>query len=204
MRAGARSSCANPSLNRILYAHLVWPWPRAMALGIRILTAAAVLAVFSAGQALADDSLSTTPPDTGGFVVGGSTAQALDEPPKDENSLWMDLRTLFSDATVSIGATPLDKVQPLDADPGYNAYAQIDIGGFTVGGRFARWGDPSFGATTRQSFGFGASYRLRSWTLGVDFSRGDYNEAFLNVDSDDTSDVIAFTSSYALRPGVNI
>src|SRR5262249_41026385 len=153
LRAGVRSSCANPSPYRILYAHLVRPWPGAMALGIRLFTAAAVLAALCGGQALADDSVSTTPPDTDGFVVGAAPAPAADEAIGDESSLWTDLRTLFSDTTISIGATPLDSGQPRDSDQGYNAYAQVEVGGFTVGGRFARWGDPTFGATTRQSFG---------------------------------------------------
>ncbi|MGH6927358.1 MAG: porin, partial [Dongiaceae bacterium] len=87
---------------------------------------------------------------------------------------------------------------------GYNAFAQIDLAGFTIGSRFARWAEPTFFGEENESFGFGASYTLESWTVGVDWSRGDYDEAFLDVNSGETSDVIAFTSSYDLRPGVRI
>ena len=45
---------------------------------------------------------------------------------------------------------------------------------------------------------------MNSWTVGIDWSRGNYDEGFLDIGTGDSSDVIAFTSSYALRPGVKI
>jgi len=176
-----------------------------MALRHRIMTAALALAVLGTGQALADDSGAPAATDNGGLVFSGAgPAPAADATAGDGGSLWMDLRSLFSDATVSIGATPTDNVRTLDADPGYNAYAQIDIAGFTVGGRFVRWGEPAFANANNESFGFGASYNLEPWTVGIDWSRGNYDEIFLDVGGADTGDVVAFTSSYALRPGVKI
>ncbi len=162
-----------------------------------IITAALVLTVLSTGQALADDPV---PADGGGFAAG----DASQAPAADGYSLWMDLRALFSDATLSVDATPRANNHALAADPGYNAFAHIDIDGFTVGGRFARWGETEFSDADQQSFGVGASYRLNSWTVGIDWSRGDYDEVFLDVGSGDSSDVIAFTSSYALRPNVKV
>ncbi len=159
-----------------------------MALRHGIIGAALVLTVLSAGHALADDSVTPATGDTGGSVVG----DAGQAPAADDGSLWMDLRQLFSDATVSVGATPLANDRALTADPGYNAYAHIDIDGFTVGGRFARWGETAFPDADQQSFGFGASYRLNSWTVGFDWSRGNYDEVFLDVGSSDSSDVVAF------------
>jgi predicted porin len=161
-----------------------------MALRHGIITAALVLTVLWTGQALADDSLPV-----------GAADQA---PATDDYSLWTDLRTLFSDATVSVGATPRTDECTLTADQGYNACAHIDLDGFTVGGRFARWGATAFSDADQQSYGIGASYRLNSWTVGIDWSRGNYDEVFLDVDSGDDSDVIAFTSSYALRPNVKV
>jgi predicted porin len=73
-----------------------------------------------------------------------------------------------------------------------------------VGGRFARWGATAFSDADQQSYGIGASYRVNSWTVGVDWSRGNYDEVFLDVGSGEDSDVIAFTSSYALRPNVKV
>lgn len=170
-----------------------------------IMTAALALAVLGTGQALADESAAPAATDNGGLVIGGTgPAPATDASAGDDRLPWIDLRSLFSDATVSIGATPTDSARTLRADPGYNAYAQIHIAGFTVGGRFARWGEPALSDVNNESFGFGASYNLESWTVGIDWSRGDYDEIFLDVGGADTGDVIAFTSSYAVRPGVKI
>jgi predicted porin len=163
-------------------------------LRLGIITAALVLTVLSTAQALADDSV---PTDTGGFV-------GVQAPVTDDYSLWTDLRALFSDATVSVDTAPRANEYALTADPGYTAHAHIDFDGFTVGGRFARWGATAFSDADQQSYGIGASYRLNSWTVGIDWSRGDYDEVFLDVGSGEDSDVIAFTSSYALRPNVKV
>jgi len=165
-----------------------------------IITAAFALAVGLTGQALADDS-GAPGPDR--FLIGSQTPLA-DDAADNSGSLWLDLRQLFSDTTVSVGAEPRSNIRSLGGDPGYNAHADINIDGFTVGGRFARWSGVGFSESDRQSFGVGASYSLKSWTVGIDWSRGNYDEKFLDVDTDDNSDVIAFTSSYALRPGVKI
>jgi predicted porin len=161
-----------------------------------IISAALLLTVLSTAQALADDSVAPA----GGYIVG----EAGQAPAVDDYSFLTDLRALFSDATVSVGTEPLAIDHALTADPGYNAFANINIDGFTVGGRFARWGETAFSDADRQSFGLGASYRLNSWTVGIDWSRGNYDEGFLDIGTGDNSDVIAFTSSYALRPGVKI
>jgi predicted porin len=163
-------------------------------LRLGIITAALALTVFSTAQALADDSV---PADAGGFV-------GVQAPVTDDYSLWTDLRALFSDATVSVDAAPRANEYALTVDPGYTAHAHIDFDGFTVGGRFARWGATAFSDADQQSYGIGASYRLNSWTVGIDWSRGDYDEVFLDVGSGEDSDVIAFTSSYALRPNVKV
>ena len=165
-----------------------------------IITAAFLLTVLSTGQVLADDSVAPASEDRGGYVIG----DADQAPAAGDYSFLTDLRALFSDATVSVGTEPLAIDRVLTADPGYNAFANINIDGFTVGGRFARWGETSFSDADQQSFGVGASYRLNSWTVGIDWSRGNYDEGFLDIDTGDSSDVIAFTSSYALRPGVKI
>jgi predicted porin len=165
-----------------------------------IITAAFALAVGLTGQALADDSGAPSP---NGFLIGSRTPLA-DDAADDSGSLWLDLRQLFSDTTVSVGAEPRSNIRSLNGDPGYNAHADFNIDGFTIGGRFARWSAAGISEPDQQSFGVGASYSLKSWTVGIDWSRGDFDEMFLDVDTGDSSDVIAFTSSYALRPGVKI
>jgi predicted porin len=174
-----------------------------MALRHGIITAAFVLAVLGTGQALADDSVTPATSGNNEFVFGNTGQAPADESAGDDGSLWMDLRSLFSDTTVSIGTTPADNGHSFDTEPGYNAYANVNIGGFTVGGRFARWGETAFSDADKQAVGVGASYSLRSWTVGIDWSRGNYDEVFLDAGSG-SGDVIAFTSSYALRPGVKI
>ena len=164
-----------------------------------IITAALLLTVLSAGQALADDSVAPASDDRGGYVIG----DADQAPAAGDYSFLTDLRALFSDATVSVGTEPLATDRALTADPGYNAFAHINIDGFTVGGRFARWGETAFSDADKQAVGLGASYSLKSWTVGIDWSRGNYDEVFLDA-GNGSGDVVAFTSSYALRPGVKI
>lgn len=176
-----------------------------MALGYRTGIVAAVLAVFAAGQALADDPAAANAAGEGTVLIVGGAAQA---PATDESagdpSLWTDLRHLFADTAVTIGATPLDEDAPGNSGGGYRAYADLELAGFTIGSRFARWGEPGAPDVENQSFGVGASYSLDSWTVGIDWARGDYDEIFLDVGSGEAGDVIAFTSSYDLRPGVQI
>ena len=169
-----------------------------MALRFGTITVVLALAVLAAGRAFADDSV------TPRFLAADQAPVAADGADDYGSSLWLDLRRLFSDTTVSIGSAPSSNRQSLAADPGYNAYANINIDGFTVSGRFARWGQSDFSEADQQSFGVGASYTLQSWTIGIDWSRGNYDELFLDVDSGDVGDVVAFTSSYALTPGVKI
>jgi predicted porin len=164
---------------------------------------AAVLAVLATGPAVADDPAAPSADGAPVLLIGG----AAEAPAGDdyEPSLWTDLRQFFSDSTFTLGALPRDEgATGAETDAGYNAFAEIDLSGLTVGSRFAQWSEPTFFGEENRSFGVGASYTQESWTVGIDWSRGDYDEAFLDVNSGETSDVIAFTSSYDLRPGVQI
>jgi len=172
-----------------------------MALRHSIGITAAILALLAAGPVLADDP--AAPSADGPVLLIGGAAEPLTGDDY-ESSLWTDLRHLFSDTTFTLGTTPMDGDAAIDSDDGYNAYAKIDLAGFSIGSHFAQWVEPTFFGEENRSFGFGASYRADSWTVGVDWSRGDYDEAFLDVDSGEAGDVIAFTSSYDLRPGVQI
>jgi hypothetical protein len=177
----------------------------ATTLRFRIGIAVAIAAVLAGGQAFADDLAPATPRDGTVLVLGGGTqAPPADGTEAAGTPLWTDLHQLFSDTVFTFGATPMNEDAPADVDPGYNAYAQIGVAGFTIGSRFARWGEPTAPEVENQSFGVGASYSLDAWTVGIDWSRGDYDEIFLDVGSGEAGDVIAFTSSYDLRPGVQI
>lgn len=154
---------------------------------------------------MADESMQPETVSDGGivYVVGGAA-----EPPAYDagsgTSVWTNLREFLSDATVTFGAAPLSDDLGGASAEGYNAYADIELEGFRIGGRFSQRTDPGFGGDTDRSFGFGASYSLESLTLGIDWSRGNFDEQFLDLGSGDDGDVIAFTSSYALRPGVRV
>lgn len=171
----------------------------AMALRHLMITAAMAVVVLWTGQALADDSSAPGADDGTNLVIGGGF-----QAPADDTSTWTNLQHFFSETTLSIGATPLAGDEPNDTDSGYNAYARIGIRGFSVGGHFSRWSESPSAQDDQRSFGFGASYNLDSWTVGIDYTRGNYDEVFLDVGNGDDADVIAFTSSYALRPGVKI
>jgi hypothetical protein len=158
--------------------------------------------VLGGARAMADDAAPATNPD---IVYGvGGPALADDE---DGASLWSGLRGILSETTLSVGAEPIGggETEGADAaDAAYNARADIGLKGFTIGGRFTQWGEPAPGVEAERSYGVGASYNLDSLTVGIDWARGDYDEVFLDVGTGDSGDVIAFTSSYALRPGVRV
>lgn len=173
-------------------------------MGNRLGIVTMALAVLAAGQALADDPAAANTAERTVLVVGGAAQPPAANEIADDPSLWTDLRHLFADTTVAIGAAPVNEAAPDGIGSGYSAYAEIKLAGFTIGSRFARWGEPTAAEAESQSFGVGASYSLDSWTVGIDWSRGDYDEIFLDVGSGEAGDVIAFTSSYDLRPGVQI
>lgn len=171
------------------------------AAGIAALT---VLVLASAG-AMADESVQSGTISDGGivYVIGGAARPPADDA-ESGTPVWTDLRQLLSDATITFGAAPLAGDLGGSAEDGYNAYADVELEGFRIGGRFSQWTDLGDSGQTSQSFGFGASYRLESLTVGVDWSRGNFDEQFLDIGGDDAGDVIAFTSSYALSPGVRV
>lgn len=177
----------------------------AVTLRYRIGITAAILAILMGGQAAADDLAPAAPGDGTVLVLGGGAQAPAAEDTEDAwTPLWPDLHQMLSDTAVTFGAAPVLEDAPADVDAGYRAYAEIGLAGFTIGSRFARWGEPTAPGVEKQSFGVGASYRLDAWTVGIDWARGDYDEIFLDVGSGEDGDVIAFTSSYDLRPGVQI
>src|SRR5262249_55416985 len=78
------------------------------------------------------------------------------------------------------------------------------LGGFSLDGRLTHWLETDPQHPDDRSYSVGASYRLDSWTLGIDWTRGNYDESFLDIGDRNDSDVYAFTTSYSVRPGVRI
>jgi outer membrane protein OmpU len=88
-----------------------------------------------------------------------------------------------------------------------NAYFQVGYAGFTIGGAMEyrqNFGDDS---ADQLVFGAGATYNWDAWTVGLGWTRGDYEKAVgtngvgpFNAVHDD----IALTASYALGPGISV
>lgn len=88
-----------------------------------------------------------------------------------------------------------------------NAYAQVSFAGFTIGGATEyrqNFGDSS---ADQWVYGFGATYNWDAWTVGLGWTRGDYEKAVgangvgpFNAVHDD----IAATVSYDLGPGISV
>jgi len=162
--------------------------------------ALALTAVLAASQASADDASSTAPAKAGApaLVIGGPSTPTDIDP--DDTSILESLKRYLSATRFTLGG------DPGSAGPGSaaNTFAEIGLGGFSFGGRYTHWLENDPVHPGAQSYGLGASYNLDSWTVGVDWTRGNYNEVFLDVGDGSNADVYAFTTSYALRPGVSI
>ena len=88
-----------------------------------------------------------------------------------------------------------------------NAYAQVSFAGFTIGGATElrqNFGDDN---ADQWVYGFGATYNWDVWTVGLGWTRGNYEKAVgfngvgpFNAVHDD----IALTASYALGPGISV
>jgi hypothetical protein len=157
--------------------------------------------------ALADDASSPAPAPGSGpvLVIGGpdSPAAVADENSTGGGESWLlGVGRYLSQTRFTFGATP---GEPLGG-PGSaaNTYAEVGLGGFSLGGRFTRWQDTDPQHPDDRSYGLGASYSLDSWTLGIDWTHGNYDESFLDIGDRNDADVYAFTTSYSLRPGVRI
>ena len=173
-----------------------------------VLIGAVALAVAVATlPALADDASSpaTAPASGPVLVIGGpdSPAALADEDSTTGGEFWLfGLRRYLSQTRFTVGATP---AEPLGG-PGSaaNTYAEVGLGGFSLDGRFTHWLDTDPQHPDDRSYGLGARYRLDSWTLGIDWTHGNYDESFLDIGDRNDTDVYAFTTSYSLRPGVRI
>src|SRR5262249_30884883 len=119
----------------------------------------------------------------------------------------------FNDIKLTVGGAhtwSFDKeVNPnnIDRAQDSNAYAQVSFAGFTIGGAMEyrqNFGDDS---ADQLVFGAGATYSWDLWTVGLGWTRGDYEKAVgangvgpFNAVHDD----IALTAAYGLAPGISV
>ena len=88
-----------------------------------------------------------------------------------------------------------------------NAYAQVSSAGFTIGAATEYRQNFGDDGADRLVFGAGATYNWDLWTVGLGWTRGDYEKAVgangvgpFNAVHDD----IALTAAYALAPGITV
>jgi len=83
----------------------------------------------------------------------------------------------------------------------YNAYAQVGIAGWTIGAATEIRNNSFENNGDAWVYGVGATYGFEAWTVGLGWTRGEYE---LDGDEEDTYDVIQFTAAYALGPGITV
>jgi hypothetical protein len=160
---------------------------------------------------LGDFALSSTL--TAGGVASRGMAELGTEP--EELTLSTSLTHELTGANFTVGGGVIgNEIDSFTDDPslqsgdqgGYQAFAQIGIAGFSFGGGYTAQYDETVDASdpSRHTYSVGASYALNNWTFGLDWARGDYDEVFLDVGDTNADDTFAFTTSYALRPGIRI
>ena len=148
------------------------------------------------------------------MAVLASGSVVADEQPAAEASWWSGVAGFLRDAELDVGSSGaaettdpalVDDRPAIESGPTYSGFADVEVGGLSFGGRYTLWGeDDEAGPVDGEfAFGVGAAYSDESWTVGIDWTRGNFDEVFLSVD-DGSGDVIAFTTSYALDPGVRI
>ncbi len=119
----------------------------------------------------------------------------------------------FNDVKLTLGGAHTfsfnKEVNPNNVDDAQdsNAYAQVSYAGFTIGA--ATEYRQNFGDTSADQlvFGAGATYNWDLWTIGLGWTRGDYEKVAgvngtgpFNAVHDD----IALTAAYALAPGISV
>lgn len=95
---------------------------------------------------------------------------------------------------------------PCDDPLNYNGYLQVGFAGWTVGGATEYRDNISCTAGEEGSnwvYGVGATYGFEAWTVGLGWTRGEY-ENQVAVDTEDKYDIVQFTAAYALGPGVTV
>lgn len=159
--------------------------------------AAAVIAVFGAGAARADD------PAPDDLVAGGGVGGLVES---EDASFLSGLARYLSDVQLSVGAQPVDAplATPGDGAPaGYDTFAELTLHGLTIAGRYGIRDDRDGIGGSAATYGIGAAYNLDSWTVGLDWSRGE-RAGLLDTSVEAGEDVLSLSTFYRLRPDFRI
>jgi len=152
--------------------------------------------------------------DTRNTVDGAGTRFKNDAGQNSENlSLAGIFNHDFNGVKLTIGGAHTwsfnKEINPNNTDPAQdsNAYAQVAYAGFTIGAAMEYRQNFGDDGADQLVFGLGATYNWDAWTVGLGWTRGDYEKAVgangvgpFNAVHDD----IALTAAYALAPGISV
>ena len=88
-----------------------------------------------------------------------------------------------------------------------NAYAQVSFAGFTIGAATEYRQNFGDDGADQLVYGAGVTYNWDAWTVGLGWTRGDYEKAVGENDVgpfNAVHDDIALTAAYALAPGITV
>jgi len=152
--------------------------------------------------------------DTRNTLNGAGTRLTNDAGQNSENlSLAATFNQTFNGVKVVAGGGMTHSFQKEDnpnnvsAARGYNAYAQVAFSGFTIGASSEL--RQNFGETSADQwvYGAGATYNWNAWTVGLGWTRGDYEKVVGHNGVGPFSanhDIISMTASYALATGISV
>jgi hypothetical protein len=90
---------------------------------------------------------------------------------------------------------------------GYNAYAQVAFAGFTVGAALELRQNFGNDGSDRWVYGAGVTYGWDSWTMGLGWTRGDYEGAVGENEVGPFNaghDIVSLTAAFELESGISI
>jgi hypothetical protein len=162
-------------------------------------------------------ALSFTPDqteDTRNTLDGAGTRFKNDVGQNSENLSMAGVFTHdFNGVNLTIGGAhtfSFDKeVNPNDVDEAQdsNAYFQVAYAGFTIGAAMEYRQNFFDNSADQLVFGAGVTYNWDAWTVGLGWTRGDYEQWVVGTDVGPPNavyDDIALTVSYALGPGISV
>jgi outer membrane protein OmpU len=150
--------------------------------------------------------------DTRNTLDGAGTRLKINTGENSENLSMAGVFTHdFNGVSLTVGGAhsfSFDKENsPADEAQDSNAYLQVAFAGFTIGGAMEYRQNFFEDNHDDLVFGAGVTYNWDAWTVGLGWTRGDYEKAVgangvgpFNAIHDD----IALTASYALGPGISV
>jgi hypothetical protein len=150
--------------------------------------------------------------DTRNTLNGAGTRLKTDAGQNSENLSMAAVFTHdFNGVNLTVGGAhtfSFDKENsPADEAQDSNAYFQVGFAGFTIGGAMEYRQNFFDDSADNLVYGAGVTYGWDPWTVGLGWTRGDYEKAVgfngvgpFNAVHDD----IALTASYALGPGISV